>query len=87
MSVATWIALGDDYVRFGILHCIAVAMLVGPLLLRLAPPGLVLGVAVIAAGTGSRTRPASDAAASWVGFRRAGTGGSTGTRSCPGSAR
>ena len=51
VSIVTLIALGDDYVRFGILHCIAVAMLILPLLVRLAPPLLlVLGVAVIAAG-------------------------------------
>ena len=38
VSAATWVALGDEWVRFGVLHCIAVAMLVGPLLV---PPGLV----------------------------------------------
>ena len=35
VTLVTWIALGDDYVRFGILHCIAVAMVIGPLLLPL----------------------------------------------------
>lgn len=36
VSVVTFVALGpDDYVRFGILHCIGAAMLICPLLIRL----------------------------------------------------
>ncbi len=50
VSLVTWIALGDQWVRFGVLHCIAVGMLVGPLLLRLRWWNVPLGVAVIAAG-------------------------------------
>lgn len=50
VSVVTRVALGDEYVRFGILHCIAVAMLVGPLLVRLGWWNAALGVAVIAVG-------------------------------------
>jgi uncharacterized membrane protein len=50
VSVATRIAAGDDYVRFGILHCIAVAMLVGPLLVGLREWNLVLAAAVLALG-------------------------------------
>ena len=50
VSVATLIAVGDDYVRFGILHCIAVAMVVGPLLLPLGWWNVPLGAAAIAAG-------------------------------------
>ena len=86
MSVATLIALGDDYVRFGILHCIAVAMVVGPLLLRLAALNEPLGVAVIAAGSGWTTGPPSDAAASWRRGPARRHPGVTGIRSCPGSA-
>ena len=50
VTVVTLIALGDDYVRFGILHCIAVAMVVGPLLLRLGWWNVPLGVAAIVTG-------------------------------------
>ena len=50
VTVVTRIALGDDYVRFGILHCIAVAMVVGPLLLPLGPVNLILAWVVLLAG-------------------------------------
>ena len=78
VSIVTLIALGDDYVRFGILHCIAVTMLILPLLVRLAPPLLlVLGVAVIAAGIALvHDGPRSDAIGLLaLGFRRTGTEG------------
>ncbi len=50
VSVVTLVALGDDYVRFGILHCIAAAMVIGPLLLPLGWWNVPLGVAAIGAG-------------------------------------
>ena len=50
VTVVTRIALGDDYVRFGILHCIAAAMVVGPLLLRLGWLNVPLGLVVLVAG-------------------------------------
>lgn len=50
VTVATRIALGDDYVRFGILHCIAASMVIGPLLVRLRWLNVPLGVVVIWAG-------------------------------------
>ena len=50
VSAATWVTLGDQWVRFGVLHCIAVGMLVGPFLLRLGWWNVPLGTAVIAAG-------------------------------------
>jgi uncharacterized membrane protein len=50
VSVVTLIALGDDYVRFGILHCIATAMVIGPLLLPLGWWNVPLGVAAVPAG-------------------------------------
>jgi uncharacterized membrane protein len=56
----TWIALGDDYVRFGILHCIAVAMLVGPLLLPLGPVNLILAWGVLLGGMALLRGPESD---------------------------
>ncbi len=60
VTVVTLIALGDDYVRFGILHCIAVAMVVGPLLLRLGWWNVPLGAAVIAVGVVLESQPAGD---------------------------
>lgn len=50
VSLVTRVALGDDYVRFGILHCIAAAMLIGPLLTRLGWWNVLLGVGVLALG-------------------------------------
>jgi uncharacterized membrane protein len=78
VTVVTRIALGDDYIRFGILHSIGVAMLILPLLVRFAPPLLlVLGVGVIAAGLAlARAGPQSDAFGLLVlGVRRTGTEG------------
>jgi len=60
VTVATRVALGDDYVRFGILHCIVVAMLIGPLLVPLGPWNAVLAGAVLGAGLIVRDLPASD---------------------------
>jgi uncharacterized membrane protein len=61
VTLVTWIALGDDdYVRFGILHCIAVAMVVGPLLLPLGPVNLILAGVVLLAGMELLLGPESD---------------------------
>jgi uncharacterized membrane protein len=60
VTVATRVALGDDYIRFGILHCIAAAMVIGPLLVPLGRWNAPLGVAVLAAGLWVRDLPASD---------------------------
>jgi uncharacterized membrane protein len=61
VSAATFVALGDGWVRFGILHCIAVAMLLCPLLIRLGILLLPLAAAVLWAGlalAGSERREA-----------------------------
>ncbi len=47
MSGATFGALGDEYIRFGILHCIAASMLLGPLFVRLGLLNVPLGAAAI----------------------------------------
>ena len=60
VTVATRLAVGDDYVRFGILHVIAAAMLVVPLLAPLGRWNAALGVAAIAAGAVLQARPESD---------------------------
>jgi uncharacterized membrane protein len=51
ISVVTLVALGEDgYVRFGILHLIGAAILLGPLVARLGVWNAALGAAAIAAG-------------------------------------
>jgi uncharacterized membrane protein len=51
VSAVTFVVFGgDDYVRFGILHCIGVAMLLCPLVIRLGVGLLPLAVAVAWAG-------------------------------------
>ncbi len=50
VTVVTRIALGDDYIRFGVLHCIGAAMLLGPLVVRWGTWLLPLAGAVLAAG-------------------------------------
>ncbi|MGI9538632.1 MAG: heparan-alpha-glucosaminide N-acetyltransferase [Miltoncostaeaceae bacterium] len=51
VSAATFVALGEtDYVRFGILHCIAVSMLLAPLVVRLRLWNLPLAALVIIVG-------------------------------------
>jgi uncharacterized membrane protein len=61
VTAVTWVAFGDDYVRFGILHCIAVAMLLGPFLVRLGPLNLLLALAVLIGGLQLMLGPPSDA--------------------------
>lgn len=52
VSVATRVALGpDDYIRFGVLHCIATMMLLLPLFVPLGPwPAMALGAVAVAVG-------------------------------------
>ena len=50
VSVATYLLLGDEYIRFGILHCIGFSMLLAPLFVRLGRFNLMLGAAVVVVG-------------------------------------
>jgi uncharacterized membrane protein len=50
ISLVTWIALDDRYVRFGILHAIGASLLLAPFVARLGLWNAALGVAVILVG-------------------------------------
>lgn len=51
ISLVTLLALGsDDYVRFGILHCIGASIVLGPLFVRLGAWNAAVGVAIVVAG-------------------------------------
>jgi uncharacterized membrane protein len=50
ISIVTWIVLDDRWVRFGILHLIAVALALAPLLARLGIWNLALAAALLVAG-------------------------------------
>jgi uncharacterized membrane protein len=70
VSVATFIALGsEDYIRFGILHCIGVSMLIAPLFWRLGPWVALLGVGAIVAGIELRSVEVGTSWLLWLGLR------------------
>lgn len=50
VSLGTYAAFGDEYVRFGILQCIGVSMLLAPFFIRLGLLGAPLGLVVISSG-------------------------------------
>lgn len=69
VTLATLIALGsDDYVRFGILHCIGAAVLIAPLLARLGGWNILVGAAVVLIGFWMRDVASSVPGAVVVGF-------------------
>ncbi len=68
VSVASWVAFPRSFIRFGILHGIAVASLLAWPVVRRPRLALGIGCAVIVAGL-VVSHPAFDAAAlSWIGF-------------------
>jgi len=71
VSVATFVALGDEYIRFGILHCIGVSMLLAPLFVRLRWFNVPLGLGVIWAGLWLQSRSFDAEWAYPLGFRSA----------------
>lgn len=75
VSLVTFLALGDEWVRFGILHCIGVAMLLAPLVVRLGAWNLALGAGLIAAGLALREVGSDLPLAFVVGFRPEGEAG------------
>lgn len=60
VTVATRVALGDGYIRFGILHCIAAAMLIGPLLVPLGRANVAVAAGLLVAGLILRDQAPSD---------------------------
>lgn len=60
VTAATFAVLGDDGVRFGILHCIGASMLLAAPLARLGWVNVPLGVAAIAVGLRLQDGPRSD---------------------------
>jgi uncharacterized membrane protein len=48
ITMATYFFLGEQYIRFGILHFLGVSMILFPLLNRLSKTGLVIGAVAIA---------------------------------------
>jgi uncharacterized membrane protein len=50
ISLVTWLVLDDRWIRFGILHLIAVALALAPLLARLGVWNLALAAALVVAG-------------------------------------
>lgn len=75
VSLATRVALGDDYVRFGILHLIGVAMLLAPAAARLRALAAPLGVALIIIGLVIRDLTSDLPGALVVGFATRGGAG------------
>ncbi len=50
ITIATWAAVPSEFVKFGIIHCIALSTLIAPLFFRFKWTGLALGVILIVAG-------------------------------------
>lgn len=50
ITLVTWIYPHDGFIRFGIIHLIAVSALIAPLFLRLGPINIVIGIALIVSG-------------------------------------
>jgi uncharacterized membrane protein len=68
VSAGSWWLFGPRFIWFGILHFVAVAVIVARLLLPLGRINLLLGLLVIAAGLLFRHEAFNAPAASWIGF-------------------
>jgi len=68
VSAGSWLMLGPRYIWFGILHFIAVALLIGRALIPLGAWNLVLGLAVIAAGLLIQDAAFNETPANVIGF-------------------
>lgn len=68
VSLATWVAFDDRFVRFGILHMIAVGIAIGAVAVRLGAWNLVPGAAAIAVGVLVADEPTASAVLGVVGL-------------------
>lgn len=68
VSAGSWWLFRDRFIWFGILHYIAVALLIARLLLPLGRTNVVLGAAALAAGLAFKSALFDAAATSWIGF-------------------
>ncbi|HMN99281.1 MAG TPA: heparan-alpha-glucosaminide N-acetyltransferase [Miltoncostaeaceae bacterium] len=68
VSLATWLAFDDRFVRFGILHMIAVGVVVGAVAVGLGAWNLVLGAAAIGIGVLVADEPTASAVLGVVGL-------------------
>jgi uncharacterized membrane protein len=75
ISLVTWIALDDRYVRFGILHAIGASILLAPLVVRLGVWNAPLGIAVILGGLALRDTQSDIPGLLLVGVAPTGTAG------------
>ncbi|MBU1681220.1 DUF1624 domain-containing protein [Candidatus Micrarchaeota archaeon] len=50
ISIATWIVAPTDFIKFGVIHCIAVSTLMAPLFFRFKWLNLILGIILIITG-------------------------------------
>lgn len=70
VTLVTFALLGDDGIRFGILHCIGASMLIAAPLVPLGWSNAVLGIAAIVAGLALADGPGSDVPGAFIlGFR------------------
>ncbi len=69
ITVVTYFFLGDWYVRFGVLHCIGISIILGYFFLRFYWVNLVLGLFIIAAGWMLYYQAFPFSFFIWLGFR------------------
>ncbi|MFH1685224.1 MAG: heparan-alpha-glucosaminide N-acetyltransferase [Candidatus Micrarchaeota archaeon] len=50
ISIATWIVAPEEFIKFGVIHCIAVSTLMAPLFFRFKWLNLILGIILIITG-------------------------------------
>jgi len=71
VSLGSWFLLGPRLIWFGILHFIAVALILARFAVPLGRANIVLGIFVLALGLSFRHEFFNDVATSWVGFATA----------------
>jgi uncharacterized membrane protein len=68
VSLGSWLFAGERFIYFGILHLIALALLLGTLSVRLGRWNALLGLLVIAAGLGINSDAFNPKYWNWLGF-------------------